>query len=604
MSEHWWQQGWVRNVAGYLLAALLAVGVFFRIMDLAHADLSLPFAYDGDALFTQVQVRSVLEHGWYFHNPQIGAPFGSELYDFPLPETLHFGILKLLGLVGCNYVVATNLYYLLTFPLTTLAAYFVLRHFGRGRLVALVAALLYTFLPYHIMRSIHNLFLAAYYLVPLMVMVILWVYREPGLMFTRQAGTGPLRFRPFSWRVLGAIAVCAAVASAGVYYAFFGCFFLVVAGLVRALAMRRFQPLVSAAFFTGLILAVGVLNLAPNLLYTRAHGANPTVQRHFKHAEMFALRVTQLVLPVHAHRVGPLEKLRARYDSEELTYEINNAELGLVGSAGFLLLLARLFHRRNLTAEREQEQGLVLLNGAGLLLATAGGFGCLIALTVSPSIRAYTRICVFLAFFALFALALVYEQICARYGRHVLTRWALRGGLLLVLVLGLYDQISPDICFIRRQGSCVRPQVENDVAFVRAIEARLPAGAMVFQLPQILYPETGSTGKLIDYDHFRVYLQSRSLRWSYGAMKGRPASLWQATVAAMPQDQMVRTLVDAGFSGIYFDRDAFADDGQKLEADLRQLLAAAPLQSGDGKMLFFDLTAYGQSQALARAPRN
>ena len=594
MTERWWQRAWVCNAAGYALAVVLAVAILSNLMRLEHVDVTLPFGYDGDALFTQVQVRSVLEHGWYLHNPDIGAPLGSELYDFPLPETLHFAVFKGLGWLGCNYAVAINLYYLLTFPLTTLTAYFVLRHFGRGRLVAVVAGLLYAFLPYHFMRGTHNLFLAAYYLVPLMVLVVLWVYSEPGLLFQR-AGAEAYRFRPFSRRVLGALAVCVLMACAGVYYAFFGCFFLIVAGLFASAATRRLQPLVSGALFAGVIVLVGMINVAPNLQYTRANGRNPLVQRHFIQAETFGLRVTQLLLPVPGHRAGGLRDLRDRYDKQHLNYEINNASLGVIGSAGFLVLLIRLFHRRPLTAEPTQENGLVLLNGTGLVLATTGSFGMLVALAVSPAIRGYTRICVFLAFFALFMLALFYEQMVASLGRFAMARWLLRGSLLVVLTLGIWDQAPPGICFLRYQALTVRPYFENDKAFVQAIEARLPAGAMVFQLPQVFYPENGSTAKFTDYDHFRVYLVSQSLRWSYGAMKGRSAGIWQETVAALPLEQLLPTLVYAGFSGLYVARSGFADDAHKLEADLRALLRTQPLQSNDGRMLFFDLRGYGNS---------
>jgi phosphoglycerol transferase len=588
------ERPWVRNAAAYAVVVVLAVAVLIQLMDLRRAHLTTPFGYDGDALFTQVQVRSMLDHGWFLHNPDIGAPFGSELYDFPLPESLHFAVLKGLGWLGCNYVLAINLYYLLTFPLTAVTAYFVLRHFGRGRLVALVAGLLYAFLPYHFMRGTHNLFLSAYYLVPLMVMLVLWVYLEPGLLFQR-AGTEARRFHPFSRRVLAALAVCVLMGGAGVYYAFFGCFFLMVTGLFAMTATRRLQPLLDGAFFAGIIVVVGLINLAPHLQYTHDNGSNPLIQRRFIEAEMFGLRVTQLLLPVPDHRMTEMRDLRARYDREQLHYEINTPGLGVIGSAGFLLLLVRLFHRRPLTAEPTQESGLVLLNGTGLLLATTGSFGALLALAVSPAIRGYTRMCVFLAFFAVFMLALFYEQMMASFGRFALARWVLRGSLLAVLVLGLYDQAAPGVCFPRYQAQTVWPHIENDKAFVRAIEARLPAGAMVFQLPHVYYPEFGSTARFHDYDHFRVYLVSKTLRWSYGAMKGRSAGFWQETVAGMPLERMLSTLVYAGFSGVYVARAGFDDDAHQLEANLRDLLRVEPLQSADGRMLFFDLRAYGNS---------
>jgi len=75
-------------------------------------------------------------------------------------------------------------------------------------------------------------------------------------------------------------------------------------------------------------------------------------------------------------------------------------------------------------------------------------------------------------------------------------------------------------------------------------------------------------------------------------MKGRAADAWQASVAAMPLEQMVSSLVFADFSGIYVDREGYDDRGRKLEADLRHLLGVQPLESADGRLVFFDLTTY------------
>ena len=50
------------------------------------------------------------------------APFGLDLHDFPLVDSLHFLMIKVLALKGHNSAVSYNLYFLLTFPLTTLTS--------------------------------------------------------------------------------------------------------------------------------------------------------------------------------------------------------------------------------------------------------------------------------------------------------------------------------------------------------------------------------------------------------------------------------------------------------------------------------------------------
>ncbi|MCB0964912.1 MAG: hypothetical protein KDA98_16670, partial [Acidimicrobiales bacterium] len=43
----------------------------------------LPFDTRSDATLISMMVKAISEHGWYLNNPQLGAPFGQQFYDFP-----------------------------------------------------------------------------------------------------------------------------------------------------------------------------------------------------------------------------------------------------------------------------------------------------------------------------------------------------------------------------------------------------------------------------------------------------------------------------------------------------------------------------------------
>ena len=64
--------------------------------------------------------------------------------------------------------------------------------------------------------------------------------------------------------------------------------------------------------------------------------------------------------------------------------------------------------------------------------------------------------------------------------------------------------------------------------FVAEMEAVLPEQAMVFQLPVMEFPEAPVLG-LLPYDHFRPYLYSKTLRFSFGSVKGRDRDKWQSS---------------------------------------------------------------------------
>jgi hypothetical protein len=159
--------------AGSVILCLLILTAALRLW---RADLFIPLSGKGDSLLTQLWIKSMLENGWYLSNPSLGAPFGQEMHDFPMAEGLHFGLMKLVGLVVPDAAAVFNLYFLLTFPLATLSALFVFRRFRIAYPIALTASILFTFLPFHFYRLEH-LFLVAYYLVPLIVLVIIRIYQ-------------------------------------------------------------------------------------------------------------------------------------------------------------------------------------------------------------------------------------------------------------------------------------------------------------------------------------------------------------------------------------------------------------------------------------------
>ena len=99
------------------------------------------------------------------------------LREFPISDGwFHYLLIKLLGWMVPDAAVVFNLFCLLTFPLVTLSALFVLRRLGVSPLIAAVVALLFTFLPFHLLRLGH-MFLAAYYFVPLTVLLVVRLYQ-------------------------------------------------------------------------------------------------------------------------------------------------------------------------------------------------------------------------------------------------------------------------------------------------------------------------------------------------------------------------------------------------------------------------------------------
>jgi len=569
----------------YGSALVLCVGILSVVFQLWQIDLSIPFGYLQEGDFFQISrfTKGIIEEGWYLSNPFLGAPYGATLYDFP-GDNLVAVFMKLLSLGTADYARVMNLYTLLTYPLTVVTSVFVFRRFQISTVPTVVGSLLFAFLPYHFWRYGHPS-LASYYLVPLLVMVALWVcLGRPFFSAVEENGRRTRHWR----RGLASSAICLLMASQISYYPFFGAFILLTAGAFGSGQQCSIWPLVRGSAFAGLLLIGVIINLAPTIQYTAEHGRNLSVANRLPaEAEYHGLKIIHLLLPASAHRSTLLEALKNDYNqSAPLVDENHTASLGLVGSLGFLILIGWLLCGCPARTRPSLLSSLSILNLSALLLGTIGGFGAMFAYFISPQIRAYNRISVYIAFFSLFTVVWLCEQVATDWVKTRVQTSLFRAGMAGLLCLGVWDQSIPALV---PDSAAAAPAYAADAAFVQRIEAVLPNNAMIFQLPYVPFPEHGPVHQMQDYAHFRPYLHAKTLRWSYGAMTGREPAARRHQMAERPVPEMIRLLHRTGFRGIYIDRNGYVDHGTALEAELLQVLQTTPVVSANGRMAFFPL---------------
>jgi phosphoglycerol transferase len=568
------------EAANAALAAVLSLLFGLIVIQPWDGDLDVPYANAGDANFYRSEVKGILEHGWFWRNPDVGAPEGQQLFDYPglSGDPLNVLVMKFIGLFTSDAAVVVNVFFLLTFPLVGLAAYLVLRRLTVSVPASIACSILYTILPYHFVRGEAHLLLSAYYVVPLGAYLVLAIL-----------GDRPLFAR---WRLtLATVGICGVIAfaSGGYYYAAFTVILVTAVAVIRAVVSRSTTPLLQGGAVVGVILAFSLVTLAPSLVYWAKHGRNDEVAHRLPvETELYGLKLTQLVLPIERHRIERLGELRREYDDGSPKTEATFATpLGLVATAGFLFLLAVSILQiaspgRPVASPLYGHAGLATL--LALLFSWTGGLSTWIA-AVWPQIRAWNRLSVFIGFFALLAVGLLLDRalqaLRPRAGGAILGA----GIFLLVLAIGALDQTTT--AYKPAYGP-IEAEYRSDGDFVSAIEERLPAGAMVFQLPYHPFPETIGRERMVDYDHMRGYLHSRDLRWSYGFMKGRRGDP-SPFIAEAEGRELVRLARQAGYAGIYIDRFGYEDNAASLEQGLTTAVGEAPLVSPNGRLSFFEL---------------
>ncbi len=568
-----------------LATAVVAIAIAIVDLKLWRIDAHVPiFGANGDGAYYLATVKDVVENGWFWRNPDLAAPFGQVNYDFAAPfgDFVHYLVVSVLGFVLGDPVVVFNAFFLLCFALIAVIAYAVLRDLGAARPVALVVAILFAFLPYHMLRNQTHLFLTAYYSIPVAVWLVVTL-AEGRRVIDRSAPR----------RTALVVAGCLLVGAASNYYAVFALLSLLAVIPVAALARRSRRIALQGAAVVALVGASFVLCHAPAIIYPLGHGANTAVaDRGPEESERYALTLGRLVIPRPNHRIGALANHGRVYDAHTpLKSEGADPALGSVATLGFaggliVLLMTGLAGGATASPRRVRMAIAGAIALVGFLIATTGGVSALIAYEISPQVRAWGRMSLVIAFAALLVVALALTALGDWLHARGRPAWLLGVIAAAVGVVGVLDQTSPSDA---PAYPVIKSAWKADGAFVKAMEGRLPPGTNVLQLPYMSYPENGALNTIADYDMFKGYLHSEDLRWSYGAVRGRPSD-WLRGQQALTPDRLAAAAAAAGFGAVYVDRNGYTDGGAAVVAALEAV--AGPGTSGlssDGRLQFFDL---------------
>jgi hypothetical protein len=280
------------------------------------------------------------------------------------------------------------------------------------------------------------------------------------------------------------------------------------------------------------------------------------------------------------------------------------SRLGIIGAAGFLILLCGFFAPTGTLAVSDQplfvNAGRLTL--AALLLATVGGFGSLFNLLVSPEIRAYNRVTPFIAFFSLLAVALVVEQLLARASTSRVRRWVTTSALAGVLIVGVYDE-SQAAGPLNRRHTAIGREWAALAGFVGSLENRLPAGAMVFQMPVLTYLNEIGREQMQPFDHIKPYLVSTRVHWSFPALSDSIVR-WHQQVGRLPAPVLATALAAQGFRAVLIDRNGYFDRGKTLLNELGVAPSSAAVIAESERYIALDLRLVRSADVPAsRLPR-
>ena len=500
----------------------------------------------------------------------LGAPYDANWNDWPLVEELQIVFFSLLAKVFGLFA-GLNLATVLGNLLAAITFYGVARFSDCSTVWAFVAALAFGLAPFIFAQSPFHLTTEYIWHVPLFLPVWRWASSEPGTT-------------PRSPRFWFAVGVGFLTGLQSPYYTNILCQLTLLGAIILFCHNRSWPAFKSSLAVIGAAACAFALMNFDTWTYRAVHGANTgALVREYKWLEIYGLKIVDMVIPPVTHHSHMLADFAAAHRAAAPLQD-EGSYLGFVGLAALALLvgtaIADVVRRRADSIPMEAWQVLWIV-----LFFSTGGFNAILGSLGFTLFRTGCRYSV-----VILAIALMYaaQRLTALQretashkpsGSLPLAAYAAAGALCCVI---LWDQV-PRTPTATATAAIAR-QVEADREFVAAMEAALPDRAMVFQLPIMEFPEAPVPG-VPPYDHFRPYLYSKNLRYSFGSMKGRPREDWQKELGKMAFKDAVAEIKNKGFAAIYINRNGFPDRGKALEDSLLEMgYTKPPLRNATGEL--------------------
>lgn len=522
----------------------------------------IPTDYQGDTLEILARIAAAAEGDTLPLRPQIisrlGAPFGANWSAYPSSDLLLlWGIGQIARVAGV--FTAANIALLLATITAALSFYGCARWLRARWEWAFAAALLFAFTCQTFHRGLPHLFLLFSWTVPLSLVVCGLVARSRRLRFPSAAA--------------GLCLATAGLIGIGNPYVLF--LFLQLLGwsvIAQWLGARRRENLVTGGL--ALLTAIAAFFLVEShvWLFAPDTAASSPLLRNYGSTERYALKALELFVPPSYHRWELLGFFGRRYErwSEWRGGEAWVTYLGIIGAIGLVGLAAAAVRA---VLQRRRLPSLVLPTAWVMAFASVGGLTNILAFFTGLVVfRATNRYSIFLSAAALLFVVTWMTRWWARRatrGNTGFWRAASIACATLIAAFGIADELPPSPG--REKQQRIAQRIATDRELGRMLEGRLPPAAMVFQLPVMAFPEAEPAHQLNDYEHFRPYLSTHSLRFSYGSLRGRSRARWQRDAATLPTADFVRKLERYGFSAVYFSRRGYDDGGEKLLRELTEM---------------------------------
>ncbi|MCW1970785.1 MAG: hypothetical protein KIH69_021965 [Anaerolineae bacterium] len=540
----------------YLKHFLFAI-VIIAIWSWGHGKITfeswkIPISNAGDGLDVMAISKAYLQNEinpfTYQFVSRLGAPFGANWTDFSVTDDLSYFTIGVLGrLVGLGF--ATNLVLILIHLLNAFAYLYLARSFRVNWYLAYASAILFSFSTYAWYRGLAHF--------------NLMLYGQIALYLTALYATFSKQKLPISKMILGwGIAFLT-----GIFNPYYTLMCVLLTGVVFVLHLTRGDKnrcVYLISLLAASMLGFGLMNLN-TLIFNWEFGYNPAATvRSLLGLAIYALKPSDLLLPAQ-HRWTEIRNFTQinYYVQGRARDEGDTVYIGIFAITGLIFLTFMLFQsiQKNKIKHIPIELSWLIVL---MLYAITGGVNSLVGALGFQFFRATNRFSILIMCIGLLYFIRQINRIKNITIKNLCS--------IMILALGIWDQAPVFVGRLPLQPTNYEDHPYNQDRRMGVImEQNLSPNAMVFQFPVVSYPEAPPIRSMTDYEHFRPYLHTNTLRFSYGDVKGRANTEWQQRLSSQPFSESIPFLEAAGFEAVMMHKKAYENDAKTEILTITQL---------------------------------
>ena len=550
----------------FLFISSILVG--FHKIGFSIKSLSYPLFFYGDEFFTANLVTTLMRKRSLV-NTDFGWPLGQDFsYALVSQDLVPQIMAALLGLPANNPYLGLNLYFLMTFGLTSIGFYVAARILGVSRVVATFLALGTTFLPHHYSTSTQAITVISYFCLPILLAVFAVQIRDRHLPENHL-----FRGKPqILWLVFCLVS--------GTIYSYYSIgMIVIVASLVAFYTIfdGNFNAIKSTILGLIGVLVGFVLMAIPSLL--RANntfgGINYFEGRSWQAAFPNSGSLVQSLAPsynsltyrifkiLHPQWNSTFETFTAQLSSYGIFAEGSGAYIGIPIIILVLFSFYTLARMRNIERVRSKSKEMSFVGNdlrlaiifcwlaiLSLLWSWGGGLGQFFAMFVSQSLRAYARFYIYSVISLALCAAVLLTMIFKSKLKNFLTQKIVIGLLVCVFVfdgipLAMYKQPKT---------------TEISVNEIKAMTEKFPKNCAILQFPVVHFPYESPGWSAYALMAPGIVTDRLDLKWSSGAVGGSKAYAFlikYRNYQDLPDEKLLDIAKKDGYCGILIDKNVW-----------------------------------------------